>query len=263
VRTVSKGFYVTAAAGIGVGGLCIGIFKASGDYPGDTLAFVSIGALALFLFGAIANMVLWYKMWAVIQDGSARTTPGTAIGQLLVPVYNLYWVFQAVWGFSKDYNRFLCRHGIKAEQLPEGVFLAFCILCVAANLPIVGVLFALINIVLLLVMTCKICDAINAVTGFQLQFPPPTYKKPTGVVSAGTVGLAIVGLSVLAALILGTFLGEDTKVIVSFTVILGGVGALFSLGGIVSNAGRRLGIIGLVVWLVILGIRLPILFGGR
>lgn len=64
--------------------------------------FITFGVSALVgLLGLIVFFVLTYRMWAAIQDGHARTTPGKAVGYQFIPFYNLYWVFQAYWGFAK------------------------------------------------------------------------------------------------------------------------------------------------------------------
>jgi hypothetical protein len=114
------------------------------------------------MYGAVVVLVLFYKMWAAIQDGHARTTPGKAVGFLFIPLFNLYWAFQAIWGFAKDYNAYLIRHSVNAPKLPEGLFLAYVILVLCAVIPLLGLLLALVNFVILIIMVMKICDAINA-----------------------------------------------------------------------------------------------------
>src|SRR5687767_6774080 len=59
---------------------------------------------------------LYYRAWKAIQDGHARTTPGKAVGFLLIPLFNLYWMFPALWGFSKDYNAYIERHSINVPR---------------------------------------------------------------------------------------------------------------------------------------------------
>lgn len=83
------------------------------------LPFATLAAL----FAWVVWLVLVYKMWSAIQDGNARTTPGKACGFLFIPLFNLYWVFQAVWGFAKDYNRLVDRHALQVRKLPEALFL--------------------------------------------------------------------------------------------------------------------------------------------
>lgn len=68
--------------------------------------------------GTILMFVLLYKLWGVVQDGQAATTPGKAVGFLFIPFYNFYWIFQAYWGLAKDLNRYIKQHfgGSAIEQ---------------------------------------------------------------------------------------------------------------------------------------------------
>ena len=121
-------------------------------------------AAALLVLGAIVFMVLIHKMWASIQDGHARTTPGSAVGFLFIPLFSLYWIFPAFWGFAKDYNAFTLRHGLKdAPTLSPGLFLAYSLLLLAGSVPVVGVLLWPVAFVVGIVMISRICDAVNAV----------------------------------------------------------------------------------------------------
>ena len=121
-------------------------------------------ATALLVLGAIVVMVLIHKMWASIQDGHARTTPGRAVGFLFIPFFSLYWIFPAFWGFAKDYNAFTLRHGLKdAPTLSPGLFLAYSLLLLAGVVPLVGVLSVPVAFVVGIVMISRICDAVNAV----------------------------------------------------------------------------------------------------
>lgn len=62
------------------------------------------------LAGSILMFVLLYKLWSVVQDGQAATTPGKAVGFLFIPFFNFYWIFQAFWGLAKDLNRYIKQH---------------------------------------------------------------------------------------------------------------------------------------------------------
>lgn len=135
---------------------------------------VTLGALLSWLFAVIVMIVLIYCMWKAIQDGHARTSPGKAIGLLFIPVFNLYWLFQICWGFSRDYNRFVSRHSLPASKLPEGLFLAsnitfvlfwfILIIAVLASNGWLGIVFAiawLVNPILLCLAVARACDAVT------------------------------------------------------------------------------------------------------
>jgi hypothetical protein len=151
-KRLSKGFFVGSCMGAMVFAV-LGVSCAwaiSADRPN---LFLSAVFPMLYLSGV--TMVLIYQMWKAIQDGRARTTPGKALGLLFVPVFNLYWVFQAFWGFAKDYNAYVDRHSLKLRKLPERLFLAYTVLAVTQ------VMFP-VTFVVGLIMIWKICDAVNA-----------------------------------------------------------------------------------------------------
>ena len=81
------------------------------DAPGLVIQLiVLVGILAVvqfFFVNMVYNFLMLWKMWSSIQDGRARTTPGKAIGFMLIPFFNIYWIFQVWGGFTTDYNNFL------------------------------------------------------------------------------------------------------------------------------------------------------------
>ena len=130
--------------------------------------------LALLVF-----VVFIYKVWVEVQDGHARTSAGKAVGFLLIPFFNIYWLFRAIWGFAKEFNRFLDRNEISVARLSEGLFLACSILMslrwlyrtIATLEPLTGVGFSLgaysyyqaipVHILVIFVIY-KSCEAVNA-----------------------------------------------------------------------------------------------------
>ena len=167
MKKVSKGFYLGSI--IGATGLSFILFIAgritiqSGDNDVG-FAFIILGFIPM-IYAAVINCVLWYKAWASIQDGHARTTPGKAIGFLFIPIFNLYWLFQAFWGFAKDCNSYIDRKGLSISKLPEELFLTFSILTLLnvflRRIPIFGIIFSLVTFVILVIVINKLCDVIN------------------------------------------------------------------------------------------------------
>jgi len=172
---MSKGFYVgSIAGGVGLGFLVVVItvvlmLALGGNISEDEAALAIVPAALLMFYGAVVMLVLWYKAWAAIQDGHARTTPGKAVGFLFIPLFNLYWIFQAFHGFAKDYNSYVDRHSLSVPKLSEGMFLAYCILALAGIVPFLGPLFSVAALVVMIVLSGKVCDAVNA-----LPSSPPT-----------------------------------------------------------------------------------------
>jgi hypothetical protein len=165
MKKVSKGLFL-GSVGIGFGIATVLVILATvrmkTGSPQGGLRLIGLSSIPM-LYGAIFMVVLWYKSWAAIQDGHARTTPGKAIGFLFIPLFDFYWIFQAVWGLSKDFNAYLQRNSIPAARLPEGLFLAYCIICFTTWIPILGLVLFVVNCIIALIMVSALCDGINAV----------------------------------------------------------------------------------------------------
>jgi uncharacterized membrane protein len=76
----------------------------------------------LYTVTIILFCIYLYRAWKMIQDGYASTTPGKAVGFIFIPFFNFYWLFQALWGWSKDYSSFIYRNTINAPRMPQGLF---------------------------------------------------------------------------------------------------------------------------------------------
>ena len=171
---LSKRFYLVSILGGWVLGLLLLLFwllSRSFGYTGFSASFALPGLWIVGTYTCVAMALLTYKMWAAIQDGHARATPGKAVGLLFVPLYNLYWAFHAFWGFSKDYNSYLQRHGLKALKLRPGLFLAYVVLVFLGFVPKVSLLVIAANILVGAAMIGEICDAINALPATPLPAP--------------------------------------------------------------------------------------------
>lgn len=183
---LSKKFYLgsmVAGPVIGIGlfliGLLFGVLGTAGSMGGRrsgaeaaSLPFAFAGAgmwvlallavLAGSLYSIIVYYVLLYKAWSSIQDGQARTTPAQAVGFMFIPFFNLYWMFQAVWGFAVDYNKYVQRHRLSLSQLPDGLFLAANILPFGMIIPFVNIAVGLALYGVQLAVVARICDGVNA-----------------------------------------------------------------------------------------------------
>jgi FHA domain len=124
--------------------------------------------LVLLVLLSIASSVIYltlvYKMWASIQDGHARTSPGKAVGFLFIPFFQLYWFFQVWWGFAKDYNNYLRRHSLRLPELSEGLFLTFNILPFLVWIPFLGWAGLVVDGIIFLVIVSSVCEAVNGVS---------------------------------------------------------------------------------------------------
>jgi serine/threonine protein kinase len=160
-QELSKPFFlISIVAGLGV-------VIVSSMRPSEA-QFDYLRALA-FTYVAVVMMVLVYLLWKAIQDGHARTSAGQAVGFLFIPVFNIYWLFQVFWGFSRDFNRFVDRHALTIPKLPEGLFFTsnftYVILVFTYWVPGLSQAVGLINVVLLCLAVSKGCDSVNALSG--------------------------------------------------------------------------------------------------
>lgn len=130
---------------------------------GASTAPLVLRILALVQFAGLvvyAALIL-HRGWKLLPQHAARTTPGKAVGLMFVPLFNLYWVFQAIYGWARDYNASLATAHPQAPKANEGLFLALCILHALVVLPMCGVLFALAAVVVQPIVVWQICRSIN------------------------------------------------------------------------------------------------------
>jgi hypothetical protein len=77
---------------------------------GSIKTAISCGFEVPIMVGAVLQFILLFKFWQVVQDGFARTTPAKAIGFIFIPVFSWYWNFVAIFGLSKELNRYSRQH---------------------------------------------------------------------------------------------------------------------------------------------------------
>jgi hypothetical protein len=202
MRRVSKTLFLVLII-VPLGSDAILSASAFGTYAAHVphLEKTNFGALMGFamlaqLFAWVAWLVLVYKMWSAIQDGNARTTPGRACGFLLIPVFNIYWVFRAVHGFAKDHNQLVDRHSLKVRKLPEGLFLAYALVTILMYIPFLSLLVSTPRFLLALLVIPKICDAVNALPEKLVAVAP----KPVIAVPAPTVARTVAATPAIPAM---------------------------------------------------------------
>lgn len=173
VKPVSVGLYFGSVASAGSVAVALVMLSAwqlreNPMHLGYLLPLL-LGEVAL-LYAAVVWLVLWHKAWQAIQDGMARTSTGRAVGFMFIPLFNLYWVFNAVWGYARDYNAFIKRHGLTADPMPEWLFLAYSLSAVAgvvlAFIPYVRYVFPLLAWAIWAGVTWHACKGINRLTRY-------------------------------------------------------------------------------------------------
>ncbi len=109
---------------------------------GGAVVVLAVATLAM----PFCTSVLVYKLWARVQDGQARTTPGMALLGLFIPLFNFYWAFVALPGVARELNRCADKRGLGVERASPDLMNAYCILCLVAAVPFLGILAVVINL---------------------------------------------------------------------------------------------------------------------
>ena len=102
-----------------------------------------------------------FKMYKAINDGQSSPGPGLACVLVLIPFVSIVGMFVVWIKFPGQYNAFIQRHGIRAQPLGSGLYIAT---------PILMLLFPLVGLILLLVTIGKTAGAVNALSAGAL--PP-------------------------------------------------------------------------------------------
>ncbi len=125
---------------------------------GGALPVILLGMLfagiGLLVIGHILALIVLHRAWRCLSQAGASVRPGAAVGLLFVPFFNLYWIFRAYRGFAVEWNRITTTHEETrlAPKMPEGLFLAFCIL---------QIIFPPVGMILLFPVTGAMSKAIN------------------------------------------------------------------------------------------------------
>ena len=92
---------------------------------------VGIMFAGLFFF-PILDLIYLYRGWKYIQDCPTVTlSPGAAVGFMLIPIFNIIWMFIAYIGWAKHYNiRNNLSYSKSAPKVSEGLFITHHILLV-------------------------------------------------------------------------------------------------------------------------------------
>ncbi len=151
---MSKAIYMIFAAGGILVGTLLTVWGATDSKVDELLYFSWLPLLPAL----ISLYMMIYKMWAAIQDGYARMTPGKAIGFMFIPLFNIYWFFQVFYGWAKDYNSYLARHNLNLPRVSEGTFLIYAIS---------SLICFPVAIVMLFIVIKNVCNAVNALPAFQ------------------------------------------------------------------------------------------------
>ena len=108
----------------------------------------------MVLVSMIFFMMNIYRAWSCLLAGNPSTTPGKAVGFMFIPFFNIYWIFVAIAGLPKDWNRIVSSYEDlhTAPRMSEGVFLMYAI---------GSIIFPPLSLVVMFPMMSQICNGIN------------------------------------------------------------------------------------------------------
>lgn len=162
-------FFMTALVTTGMGVDESGEISDAAAGAGAAQGLLALGAYGIAIVGGIVlsifTYIYLYRAWNYIQDlPNVATTPGKAVGFLFIPFFNIYWLFVAYHGWSKNYNmrNDIANPNNYASRASEGLFLTFCILT------LIG-----LGVFIFLPVMSKMCKAIN-----ELAAAPPLEIDP-------------------------------------------------------------------------------------
>jgi len=162
-KYISKGLFIGSILGGAGASMLFGLiaFALLEDYEEELAIPFLLFAFLAVIYVAVMISILVYRLWIAIQPGHPRTTPGKAVGFLFIPLFNLYWVFQAYFGWAQDYNRYVQGAGIQSPPVSENMALTVSILVVASSIPYVGILPAMVNLIFLGIFFSQAIDGAN------------------------------------------------------------------------------------------------------
>jgi len=174
----------------------------------EHLPFAVIGVLT-GLYAFVVFAVLIYKMWKAIPTTGARTTPGKAVGFLFIPVFNVYWWFPAIWGWSQDWNSYAAKSEGRLQRISERLALSIAvfsavggtigIIAAFAGAPWLGTVLAAPNYVLIPVFIFQVCSLLNNAPAASDEgvIGAPAGPEQTGKRSLGVASLVLGIVSIL------------------------------------------------------------------
>lgn len=152
----------------------------------NTAANMILIALCFYLIMIVIGCFITYRMWQSIEDEHSRARPRDAVFFMFVPGYNIYWIFEVIYGFAQDYNNYIKRNSIETQGINENIFLGFTVISILKSVfpilifilsrykPWLGVFTAIITIIGIIVdfihffwgikIIPIICDSVNSLS---------------------------------------------------------------------------------------------------
>ena len=103
------------------------LYKKAEPSSYDELSTNNVFAGVCAFLSIIGTLILCYRCWNVVQDEDAKTTPRKAAGFMLIPVFNIYWLFVAFYGLSTDLNKYITKRGLNVKPCSNVLVLFSCL----------------------------------------------------------------------------------------------------------------------------------------
>ena len=117
--------------------------------------FLFVVVLIALVAGIVLLFSLVYQIWSRIQDEQVRLSPILAIALLIVPVFNLIWLFVVFPGYASRYNGYVERHDLHAAPRLSVALQVFFVLFLILPLPLLQWIFTYVAV-------GRLVDAANA-----------------------------------------------------------------------------------------------------
>jgi hypothetical protein len=160
-----------------IGSLMLGILAilVAAHSRGDTEEVMILLGILLLLaawflcIGAwVLGLMVIYRGWRLVQPmrytdprDANMPTPGTAVGFLFIPFFNLYWNFIAFPGLVEKLNRMALQRGVY-PRASHGVAMTTAVLLACGVVPYLGLLPMMIGVVMLYFVVKGVHASIDA-----------------------------------------------------------------------------------------------------
>ncbi len=163
VQNLGTAVLVLSAASFGLGvvaNLASYGRRAFGGFEGGILgAFLAPLVIVMVVF-----FMLWhYHNWDLLDEDLRKTTPGKAVGYLFIPFYNFYWIFVSFIWLWQGLNEMGKRYAQDTwQEMPQGIPIAFAILCLLGAIPFVGIASGVLSILLIVTTNNRVRELYEA-----------------------------------------------------------------------------------------------------
>jgi hypothetical protein len=130
----------------------------------DYVLLLNWFGLVPLVTGLVVNYILLYRFWHVIQSGTARTSPGKAVGFCFIPFFNLYWLYVAIVGLAVDMNNYCNERNMQCPRVSEGLALIEYILVLITLVPGLGLITAIAGLVIWIILYKQFADTAARIT---------------------------------------------------------------------------------------------------